>query len=48
MQKDDDQLPDWAKKRKQEWVEFAHSQDKLSGDKSRRRQEMVKALDPKA
>jgi NADH-quinone oxidoreductase subunit I len=48
MQKDDDGLPDWAKQRKKEWVEFEHSKDKLSGDRSRRRQEMVKALDPKA
>ena len=48
MHKDDDQLPDWAKTRKQEWVDFVHSKDKLSNDNKRRRQEMVKALDPKA
>jgi hypothetical protein len=48
MQKGDDQLPDWAKTRKQEWVDFVHSKDKLSNDNKRRRQEMVKALDPKA
>lgn len=43
-----DRLPEWASRRKQEWVEFSHSNDKLTGDKARRREEMVKALDPAA
>ena len=42
MEKDD--LPEWAERRKQEWIEFAHSNDKLTHDKDRRREEMVKAL----
>lgn len=44
MQKDE--LPDWAQKRKDEWVEFVNSSDKLSNDNVRRREEMVKAVDP--
>lgn len=44
MQKD--KLPDWTEKQKQEWLDYAHSDDKLSGDRDRRRQEMVNALDP--
>ncbi len=44
MQKQE--LPDWAQKRKDEWVEFVNSSDKLSNDNARRREEMIKALDP--
>ncbi len=44
MQKEE--LPDWAQKRKDEWVEFVNSSDKLSNDNVRRREEMVKAVDP--
>jgi NADH-quinone oxidoreductase subunit I len=43
MQKD--QLPDWAEKRKTEWVEFAHSVDKLTGRNEDRREAMVKAME---
>ena len=39
-----DVLPEWAQRRKQEWLEFAHSNDKLTHDRERRREEMVKAL----
>ena len=39
-----EELPAWAQQRKQEWVEFAYSNDKLSQDKQRRREEMVKAV----
>ncbi len=46
MQKDD--LPDWARQRKQEWLEFNQSHDKLSSDKERRRQEMAAAVAPDA
>ena len=44
MQKD--QLPEWAQTRKQEWLEFAHSDDKLTAAPEQRRVEMSKALDP--
>ncbi|MBI4716271.1 MAG: NADH-quinone oxidoreductase subunit I [Planctomycetes bacterium] len=44
MQKDD--LPEWAEKRKREWLAYGHSTDKLTGKPEQRRQEMVKALDP--
>lgn len=44
MQKEN--LPDWAKQRKQDWVEFQHSDDKLRGQNERRREEMKKALKP--
>ncbi len=46
MQKD--KLPEWAAKKKQDWVDFAFSNDKLSNDNARRREEMVKAVDPEA
>ena len=46
MQKEN--LPDWARQRKQEWLEFSHSQDKLSSDQKRRREEMTKAVAPGA
>jgi NADH-quinone oxidoreductase subunit I len=39
-----DNLPEWARKRKQEWLDFAHSKDQLTGDHERRRKEMVEAL----
>jgi NADH-quinone oxidoreductase subunit I len=44
MQKDD--LPDWARKRKEEWLRFAHSEDKLAGNDELRRERMLKALEP--
>jgi len=44
MQKE--KLPDWAKQRRDDWLEFKNSDDKLSGDPDRRREEMVKALEP--
>jgi len=43
MQRDD--LPAWARQRKKEWLEFAHSNDKLTGQADTRRLEMVKALE---
>lgn len=43
MQRDD--VPDWAKKRKKEWIEFAHSKDGLTGKTDERRRQMVKALE---
>ena len=46
MQKEN--LPDWARQRKQEWLEFSHSEDKLSSDQKRRREEMTKAVAPGA
>ena len=46
MQKEN--LPDWARQRKQEWLEFTHSQDKLSSDQKRRREEMTRAVAPGA
>ena len=46
MQKDD--LPEWAAKRKQEWIDFVFSNDKLSNDNAKRREEMVNAVDPNA
>ncbi|RME36364.1 MAG: NADH-quinone oxidoreductase subunit I [Planctomycetota bacterium] len=39
-------LPEWAKKRKEEWLAYVHSRDKLSGDVERRREAMRKALEP--
>lgn len=41
-----DNLPEWAEKRKQDWLEFAHSNDKLTDQTEVRRQEMVAALEP--
>ena len=46
MQKDD--LPEWAEKRKRDWIEFSHSTDKLTGQQDLRREEMLKALVPSA
>jgi NADH-quinone oxidoreductase subunit I len=46
MQKDDP--PAWARERKKEWVEFAHSDDKLTGKNDLRRVKMVEALTPSA
>ncbi|MHC4698790.1 MAG: NuoI/complex I 23 kDa subunit family protein [Planctomycetota bacterium] len=41
-----DKLPGWAEQRRQEWIEFAHSDDKLTKQNERRREAMVAALDP--
>lgn len=40
--------PEWAAKRKKEWLDYKHSQDKLSSDTARRREEMVRAVAPEA
>lgn len=37
-------LPEWAQRRKDEWLAFEHSNDKLTGRNDRRRQEMREAL----
>ena len=42
MQRDD--LPEWARKRKEDWVEFRQSDDKLSGKNDVRREEMRAAM----
>ena len=42
MQKDE--LPEWARRRKEAWVEFEHSDDKLSGKNDMRRTKMTEAL----
>lgn len=44
MQKD--KLPEWAQKRKTEWENYAHSNDKLTSDSQARRMAMADALDP--
>ena len=44
MQKDDP--PAWARERKKEWLEFTHSDDKLTGKNDLRRAKMVEALTP--
>lgn len=44
MQKD--RLPDWVQKRREKWLEFAHSDDKLTGDNEQRRIRMLRALEP--
>lgn len=44
MQKDN--LPEWAQKRKDDWVEFGQSNDKLSNNSELRRQKMIEALEP--
>lgn len=41
-------LPDWTRQQKEEWRDFAHSDDKLSGKTEARREAMVKALEPSA
>lgn len=41
-------LPEWAEKRKAEWLDFRHSKDKLAGDKAKRLEEMTKAVAPEA
>ena len=46
MQKD--VLPQWAEQRKNEWLEFSHSDDKLAGKNEMRRVKMVEALTPSA
>ena len=42
MQKD--VLPEWAQETKRAWLDFAHSDDKLTGKTEARREEMVAAL----
>ena len=44
MQKD--RPPEWARRRKEEWLEFAHSNDTSAGDGEQRRLKMLKALEP--
>jgi len=44
MQKD--KLPKWVQVRKQEWLEFTRSDDKLTGKKDLRRESMLRALEP--
>ncbi len=44
MQKD--KLPEWVQVRKQEWLEFTRSDDKLTGKRDLRRQSMLRALEP--
>jgi len=44
MQKE--HLPQWAQERKQEWLDFAHSNDKLTGNNELRREKMIAALQP--
>ena len=41
-----DHLPDSAQKRKAEWLEFTHSDDKLEGNSALRREKMLAALEP--
>ena len=41
-----DKLPDWAARRKQEWIDFEQSSDKLTGANTRRREVMAEAVDP--
>ena len=43
-----DVLPEWAEQRKNEWLKFAHSDDKLAGKNEMRRVKMVEALTPSA
>lgn len=40
-----EQSPDWVTKTREDWLAFKHSEDKLTGDMDRRREEMVKALE---
>ena len=39
-------VPAWARRRQKEWVEFAHSDDKLTGQNELRREKMRMALEP--
>lgn len=41
-----DELPEWAEKRKQDWMNYVHSHDQLSNKTEARREEMLKALEP--
>ncbi len=41
-----DNPPEWAQQRKREWLEFTHSDDKLTGDTALRREKMLAALTP--
>jgi hypothetical protein len=38
--------PGWVQQRRQEWLEFRHSNDKLTGNNDLRREKMRKALEP--
>ena len=40
------EMAEWAKKTKESWVEFEHSEDKLTGQADRRREAMLSALQP--
>ncbi|MBU0719629.1 MAG: NADH-quinone oxidoreductase subunit I [Planctomycetes bacterium] len=44
MQKSE--VPAWARRRQKEWVEFAHSDDQLTGQNELRREKMRLALEP--
>ncbi|UCE61582.1 MAG: NADH-quinone oxidoreductase subunit I [Phycisphaerales bacterium] len=46
MQKE--RLPEWVVKTKQEWIDFAHSDDKLTGNNELRRGMMLATLEPSA
>ncbi len=39
-------VAEWSGKTERDWLDFAHSNDKLSGDAATRRQVMADALDP--
>lgn len=41
-----DRMPDWVRRLKQDWVEFAYSDDGLKGNSAARRELMLKALEP--
>ena len=43
-----DELPEWARKCKEDWLKFTRSDDKLTGKNEVRRERMVKALEPSA
>ncbi len=41
-------LPAWSRKTREDWLEFAHSDDKLKGKGDLRREKMLEALKPSA
>lgn len=41
-----EKLPAWAREQKKGWLEFSHSQDKLTGRNDLRRERMLMALEP--
>ena len=41
-----DKLPAWVDTTKKEWLEYSHSDDKLTGEKEQRRELMAGALEP--